>query len=206
MGMKVCTNGHKYDDSLQDCPFCPKNKGGLNSTVIGDPGMEATRAFDNGGMATKILNEAPQGFQQPPPQQNNDSMKTRIGLSPQNSNDTGPVAINKTTETYKLIGWLVTFSWNPTGDDYKIREGKTHIGSDVNSDIKLTDPIASSKHATLLYRNNVLKIKDNFSTNGTFVNNDDIDEEAHVLSDGDVIKLGSTEFLLRLIEIPGEQQ
>jgi len=135
--------------------------------------MEATRAFDNGGMATKVLNEAPQGFQQQSAQQNNDSMKTRIGLSPQESNATASPASSKTNEAYKLIGWLVTFSWNPTGDDYRIREGKTHIGSDASSDIKLTDTLASSNHATLLYRNNTLKIKDNFSTNGTIVNDKD---------------------------------
>jgi len=93
----------------------------------------------------------------------------------------------------------VTFTWNPNGDDYRIRIGKTRIGSAVGNDIILPDGKVSGAHCELLYRGGVLKIKDNFSTNGTLINGTDIGDVATILNDGDTILIGATELKLRLI-------
>ena len=98
----------------------------------------------------------------------------------------------------KLVAWLVTFSWDKLGQDYRIFEGKTLIGADSNCDITIGDGEVSGHHATLLFRGGVFRIKDEFSTNGTIVNDQEIVDQLE-LKDGDSITLGKTEFLFRSI-------
>ena len=204
MGMKVCKSGHKYDDSLPECPYCPKGGSNLSATVIDGQGAEAANPFQASGAATRIVSS--DDFPSPVdmggnnnPVSNSASRRTMIGSAPVFGGSESVSQPLPSTETNKLVGWLVTFSWNPMGDDYRVREGKTHIGADPSQDIYVDDAIASGEHATLLSKNNVLKIKDNFSSNGTQVNGEDIEDVPRVLKDGDSIKLGNTEFKLRLI-------
>lgn len=67
--------------------------------------------------------------------------------------------------------------------------GKTIIffGRLPENDIQLTSPIVSSKHGYFEISNNSLKVVDNNSTNGIFVNNNKINNI--ILKDGDAIKI-----------------
>jgi hypothetical protein len=98
----------------------------------------------------------------------------------------------------KLVGWLVSFTIDPNGIDFKLYEGRNLIGSDPMCDIAVpNDAAVSSKHLTILHRMGHFKFKDELSTNGTFIN--DVFEEEGNLKDGDMVRIGDTIFKFRSI-------
>ena len=97
----------------------------------------------------------------------------------------------------KLVGWLVTYSLDPNGIDYRLFEGRNIIGRDFNCSVCINDNKVSGQHAILLYRNEKFRIKDNLSVNGTMVNGEDIDDDSRLLNDGDIIQIGDTVLLFR---------
>ncbi len=101
------------------------------------------------------------------------------------------------SEKRKLVGWLVTFSNDEYGQDYRLYAGKNRIGSASGCDVVINDTSASGEHTTILFRDNEFLIKDNFSTNGTKINGVTIDEGK--LKDGDVIKLGNTSLKFKTV-------
>jgi len=112
--------------------------------------------------------------------------------SPKNDlpeNDT----IDKIT-TRKLVGWLVTYSFDPMGVDFRLYEGRNIIGRDMDCNITINDNMVSAKHAVLLYRKGKYSITDSQSSWGTFVNGENIDLVPRYLEDGDIIRVGKTEF------------
>lgn len=179
---KLCSNGHYYDDALAECPFCPKsnrmtNSADLDKTRIdgGDkPLDDKTQIFSGSGNTNLGKTQIFQGDAQDEPRFNEDR------------NNSGR----------KLTGWLVSFTMNPLGVDFRLYEGRNIIGSDPQCDIVIPgDSMVSGKHLTILYRMGVFKFKDEFSTNGTFIN--DVFVEEGTLNDGDVLKIGSTLFKFR---------
>jgi pSer/pThr/pTyr-binding forkhead associated (FHA) protein len=96
----------------------------------------------------------------------------------------------------KLVGWLVSYTLNPAGADFRIYEGRNSVGTDPGCDVVVPgDPAVSARHLTLLYRSDGFRFKDELSTNGTFVNDQMRDEG--VLQDGDMIRVGNTVFKFR---------
>jgi pSer/pThr/pTyr-binding forkhead associated (FHA) protein len=73
-------------------------------------------------------------------------------------------------------------------------EGPATIGRSEDCDIFLVDPSVSRTHAMLEIQGDALFVKDNGSTNGTFVNGERV-EAGRVVS-GDVIAFGNTEMRL----------
>lgn len=69
------------------------------------------------------------------------------------------------------------------------------IGRGLNNDIILEDTRVSRNHAQLRYRARRFWIADAGSTNGTYVNNHPVEEQA--LNDGDVISLGGLELTFK---------
>lgn len=98
----------------------------------------------------------------------------------------------------KLVGWLVSYTLDEMGVDFKLYEGKNVIGRNANCQIAIQDPSVSGEHATILFRNGKYSIKDNQSTAGTFVNEEDIELDASYLKDGDLIRLGKTILRFRM--------
>ena len=196
MSIITCTeNGHKFDSTeYNNCPYCPQK------TVL----ME-NQGTDGENDKTKIISENPS-------KSLNRNNKTEILSSNNSSNNSSKTSIHHPVESLnknegnihsadrKLVGWLVTFSSYSAGEDYQLREGRTIIGSDSECDISLNDNEVSGKHATILYRKNKFRIKDELSTNGTRLNNNiDLMGEHGDLNDGDKIIIGKTEFLFRKI-------
>lgn len=93
----------------------------------------------------------------------------------------------------KLVGWLVSYSLDPNGKDFRLFEGKNLIGSSSENDIVIPDPTVSKKHFTILQRHGKFLIKDEFSTNGTFVNGEMLSEGE--LRYGDIITIGNTSLI-----------
>lgn len=97
----------------------------------------------------------------------------------------------------KLVGWLVSYTIDPLGVDFKLYEGRNILGRDMDCNITVNDPMVSAKHAVLLFRSGKYSITDSQSSHGTFVNDEDIELEPRYLQDGDVIRIGHTLFKLR---------
>ena len=206
MGVKTCINGHKYDDSLPECPFCPKHAKQMKTeafdrlsdrTVPDSAGTDrAAGRFASNSQTKKTLVEKPQGA-------SSISRKTVVMSSAPNGTPDQKAGIEKPQG--RLVGWLASFSWNKHGLDYRLNEGRTRIGTDRQSDVRIDDALMSGNHAQMVFRNGVLEIQDSFSTNGTMVNGVDIRGERTELKDGDILKLGNTVLKLRLIgEFPNE--
>jgi len=102
------------------------------------------------------------------------------------------------------VGFLITYSNDPSGEYFEIREGRHVIGAGVDTDITLKgDKNVSSEHSILLFRRGLFLIRDNLSTNGTFVNGEEIVGDVS-LNNYDKIKMGDTQFTLIIIEPPNE--
>ena len=196
--MKICPNGHRYDASLPACPYCPSsdshNKTLVDETAVGAgvtlvdessaPNNYNAKTLTADDMNKDDLNRAPK----------HSPRATMILTNEEHSDASKDVSSNK-----KLVGWVACFTWNSYGDSYVLRQGKTLIGSSPDSEIHIEDPLISASHAQFLYRGNKLRIRDNFSSNGTFVNDEDIEDEPRILLDGDEIRMGSTVFKLKLV-------
>jgi len=182
----MCPNGHIYDSQLTKCPYCPSSDlqeiMGLSKTISTEPDTLKNNVFN--GAATKYTpsheNSAEQQFK---------GSKTVIASE---SNASGAARPGR-----KLAGWLVSFTWNKNGEDYKLFEGRNMISGSGNGDIIINDPAVSSPHCLILYRDGKFKIKDQLSTNGTKINGESLEEGE--LKDGDELKLGRTEFKFRAL-------
>jgi pSer/pThr/pTyr-binding forkhead associated (FHA) protein len=78
------------------------------------------------------------------------------------------------------------------GMDFKLYEGRNIIGRDLDCQITIADKTVSGKHALILFRAGKYSISDQQSTQGTFVNDEDINLEPRYLKDGDMIRIGQT--------------
>ena len=97
----------------------------------------------------------------------------------------------------KLVGWLVSYTNNPLGEDYKLYEGRNTIGRGSDCNLMINDGSISGHHATIVFRANKFSLKDEQSSNGSFVNGEDIELEATYIKDGDSIRLGNVEFKIK---------
>ena len=123
-----------------------------------------------------------------------DPLKTTITLAKDTDDDKSNVAAQRR----KLRGWLVTFDLISFGTDFKIIEGRNTIGKNADNAITIKDSEVSGSHAMILCRNDVFEISDEMSTNGTTVNGTELGSRLpHILSDGDKIKIGTTNLLFR---------
>ncbi|MCS7054387.1 MAG: FHA domain-containing protein [Ignavibacterium sp.] len=189
VGFKTCINGHNYKASLSKCPFCPSTD---YEQTVRDLDNEKT-------LLDSSVNKNP----------NSDDAKTIIDTSaptikrPNQLDDQKTILIdvNRPLEgiaTRKLVGWIVTFDLNPNGTDFKLFEGRNVIGRSKNCDIVVDNRSISDKHCTILYRNEKFIISDELSTNGTYVNNEMIEDKTY-LKDNDLIKLGTVNFKIKII-------
>lgn len=86
---------------------------------------------------------------------------------------------------------LIIIRGTPQGKRYELNKSSMFIGRDVAAEIAINDPNASRKHAEVFKDGNIVKLRDNKSTNGTFVNDKPIKEDV-VLRKEDMIKVGNT--------------
>ena len=172
----TCENGHYYNRKLPGCPYC--NMG-------------------NDYSKTKNLSEPPktEKIEIPGTDKPIDPLKTYI-----------PVASGKEVEKEqeqkrrRIIGWIISYEMDPFGLDFRIYEGKNSIGRDHSNDITIIEDSVSSKHALILYRNGKIFLRDEMSSNGTYINGEEILPDTPVkLKDGDVIVfgVGKAKFIFR---------
>lgn len=216
-----CPNGHYYDPAVNPtCPWCGGAQSGANNPYNGN--SQKTEAFFNGVGAAPAPNMA-----QPQPAFGGNSEKTEIiqgiGGEPdymrtlgineqppvQPSNETVILDGNVNSQSgaiedggemrtrRKLVGWLVSYTMDEMGVDFKLYEGKNLVGRNVDCQVTIPDTTVSGIHALILYRAGKFSIRDQQSTQGTFVNDEDIELDPRYLKDGDMIRFGTTIFKLR---------
>ena len=225
-GYKRCPNGHFYKDDLAQCPYCSSSAGAPNATQIssseyggggdrgGDatmPGLGATIPV-GGGMGdpnkTRVMPDlgTPMGGETIPNTGAFTTPESDNRVSPPVSSasktmifhESGPELGNsEVRSSRKLVGWLVSYTLNDMGVDFKLFEGRNVIGRDLDCQISVNDNTVSGKHAVLLYREGSYFIQDSLSTSGTRVNGSDTGVNAVTLNDGDVIQMGKTVFKFR---------
>lgn len=207
---KQCPRGHYYQGST--CPYCkPAGNNQTQRTELfvgnqdptetikqGGPSNQDTIdvLYGNNGGKTTILNGIKSNtiFEG----SKNANVGTTNRQLTQFGDDTDPDFSNGNVSekgyrfSRKLVGWLVSYSFDSMGVDYKLYEGRNIIGRNMECNITVPDPMVSGEHAILLYRAGKYSITDKQSSHGTFVNNVDIELEPYYLNDGDVIRIGST--------------
>lgn len=219
MAKKTCPNGHIYDPNIygDQCPLCPASVSapigsgpethlGVPPTPPPMPGGGFSGGAPAGGMHTHIAGGGPQG---PRPNMNDASGATSVRpkeAEPKGGpaaggghtviRHAGKPAAGGRQASRKLVGFLVTYNREPNGRAYKIYEGRNFLGRDASCDISITDDDQiSSKHMSILFRNvdKKFKFRDEQSSNGTFVNNELVDDGE--LQNYDIIRTGNTLFV-----------
>jgi hypothetical protein len=169
------------DPSWDRCPVCEAAKKEQESP----PGPDAGRPG---------ATPSP-GFAQKRPSAAEPAGRKTVLLRPD-----GPPAAEPAESPGRLAGFLVSFSREPDGRSFEIREGRHIIGSGPRADIRIHgDPAMSAEHAILLFRRGKFLFRDNLSTNGSRVNGKEAAGEV-VLQDRARIQLGNT--TLMLVSLP----
>lgn len=107
-----------------------------------------------------------------------------------------PQASNKP----KLVGFLVSYTWNASGDAFNIYDGKNSFGSSSSVDSPVpSDRAMSAEHFAVMVRGGRIKVKDLTTTNATTVDGVEIWGDSADATHGARIKAGDTEFVLVLI-------
>jgi len=212
--MKKCEFGHYYSDHLTTCPYCnPQANQGAedlastsgfidNNKTAGFEGIET--AVHNNDVNTDLPTRTAGDSDVPPPPISipktdlyaSDNLDKTVIIEADSKND-DKEHIERPTR--KLVGWLVSYTLDDMGYDFRIYEGKNVIGSNPGNEVSvLQDNSVSGKHATLLFRNNKFLLRDEFSTNGTYLNDIIVEKETPEIKDGDIIKVGNTIFKFKI--------
>lgn len=204
---KQCPNGHYYQGV--SCPYCRTGNQAGSATSLKTEAFldedDQTTTVDTfggssscGGTKTAIIDDqrtVASGMQNP----SAGYSRTVFGDEDEVIQDVNKQAAPKKEPRYgrKIVGWLVSYSFDELGVDYKIYEGRNIIGRDIDCNITVNDGRMSGKHAVLLFRADKYSLTDSQSSHGTFVNDEDIELEPRYLKDGDIIRMGTTVFRFR---------
>ena len=90
---------------------------------------------------------------------------------------------------------LVVLSEGFTGRSYELKVEKTTVGRVEDNAFSIPEASVSSHHCEVLLRGNDVVVKDLNSTNGTFINGEQVTGEA-VLKPGQILRLGQMEIRL----------
>jgi len=94
-----------------------------------------------------------------------------------------------------VVGWLVALDGPQKGDDFRVRDEQTLIGTSAECQIILEDQSISARHASLRCQEGKFTLTDLDSSNGTEVNGESV---ARIqLKDGDKVRLGSTTLVFK---------
>ena len=220
---KKCNNGHFYKKDMSNCPYCPISDGtdavdnssgiDLNKTTLAGQMMppntsaktEVFGASKNNDFQTpeKVFNS---GNSPASKQPQRDINRTYIGgTTDQDSSAVSGSAASVDSvprSSRRIVGWILSYTLDPMGVDYRIYEGNNSIGRESGNSISIKkDTTISAKHANILYKKGKFYIKDEMAANGTFLNGEELEiEKAFPLLDGDIIKIANTTFIFKASE------
>lgn len=106
-----------------------------------------------------------------------------------------PLTRDEAAHIEGLTGYALVVERGPrSGMTYKLRPGNTTVGRHPESDIFLNDVTVSRHHCRFKITDDSISVEDSGSTNGTYVNDQRIDEVE--LSPGDEVLVGRFHFLV----------
>lgn len=210
---RLCPNGHVMDPSWTVCQNCPPDARSVSGPAKDTTVVESPRRSGDFTTAATLL----EGDGGPAPTAREGRAKARTVVeagAPASSSSKKKTVFDSASAPgsavqpsrapeSRLVGWFVSFSLNPAGSDYRVREGRNNIGADPEEcDILISEsPTVSSKHAVLMYRDGKFLLRDSDSTNGTYLNGKDVFGEGAVpVKNLDKIKFGNVECVLYAIQ------
>jgi hypothetical protein len=163
MEQRLCPNGHVMEPGWDTCRYCPTA-----------PNLGATRVVKPTRVASqlKVVGAQPEAPMKKP--------STTTQLYGENKREIGS----------PLLGWLVVTQGKEQWRDYRVTEGHFILGRDKECEVVVDDEHASSRHASLRFKEGKVLLTDLDSSNGTFVNGEQISRAE--LNDNAEIKIGDT--------------
>jgi hypothetical protein len=199
-GYKQCEKGHFYKEDLTECPYCPKPAGGGGADdktkVQGDMGgNEKTSLGDKTQVFGGGMSQNPNPVSVNPPAKR-DLNKTFIQEVEEVGEGEDKKAVVSQRSTRKIVGWIISYTLDAMGIDYRLYEGNNTIGRNAGNDVTIAgDPSISGHHATILFKKGKYYLKDEMAANGTFINDEEIEVGQPVeVMDGDTLKFGKSVF------------
>lgn len=175
----AAAGGDPFDPFHVPSPSAGQNKPPLGSA--GEAPKKRVTVYDPGEVADP--------FRSPP-----------ADRAPGSGGSGGPSVAANPNHGRRIIGWLVTFDGNPDGLCYVLREGRNVIGRAPENDIATSgDELVSGTHAFLIWRAGRARVADANTQNGTYLNDEDVLGQVEV-KDNDVIRVGRTRLLVRLLD------
>ncbi|MEM0997229.1 MAG: FHA domain-containing protein [Bacteroidota bacterium] len=202
-GFQKCEKGHFFKEELSVCPYCPKAQAGMDADsatrISGGGGGGSGGGGDlgktviGGGEDSPVSPVSPQ---RPPVR---DLGKTYIQEVEEVSSEQGTREVVRQRSSRKIVGWLISYTLDPMGIDYRIYEGNNALGRTAGNNISIpNDPSISGKHATILFKKGRFFVRDEMAANGTFINNEELEiGQPQEIKDGDKLRLGKTEFIFK---------
>jgi hypothetical protein len=209
---KRCDNGHFIDELWDLCPYCPQDESDPATPAqpsrvtaeaprpVAVPALAPTHApvatsagSFTGGLAMATTGPSLAVRREPPPP----PPPVAAPLSSPAVERTVASRIEPGTQQKRyVVGWLVGITGPTRGESFPVRMGRNVIGRDRRSDIVINDDQASSHHADLVFRPEEKRfiLMDHNSTNGTYVNEAEIEPRRDLLGK-DVVRIGSHKFL-----------
>jgi len=99
--------------------------------------------------------------------------------------------------TIQGLGWLVGTQVANKGQTHRIDGERVTLGADGDCDIVIPSDQVSERHASLRFQDAGFVLTDLDSSNGTFVNGDEVQQES--LKDGDRVRFGPEEFVFKCV-------
>lgn len=129
-----------------------KTKGDDTANTGNIPDFNKTQVLQNWGDGTEIDPALSQGNQSP-----RDFSKTFIQ---EETHDSSGESVIMERSTRKITGWLVSFTIDPMGVDFRIYEGNNSVGRDHDNSIVIAGDMAvSGKHFTILAKRTSCTLK-----------------------------------------------
>lgn len=196
-GVRYCpANRHPMDPGWDSCPYCASEAAAQARNAQPSPPPPLPAAPRAGGNRQATIVESPLPPGPPPPEPaRHDAPDQSQSLRRKATQFAGPsegAQLLAKSDTRRIVAILITYTWRSEGEIFPVREGRNRIGSDPGCDVHLAaDPQMSSIHATIIYRGHDFWIDDEKSMNGTFVNDECIEEKQRLPS-GARIQTGAT--------------
>jgi pSer/pThr/pTyr-binding forkhead associated (FHA) protein len=97
----------------------------------------------------------------------------------------------------KIPEIYISVDGDPEAAKYSFTQTEVVIGREETCDVFVPDPVISTRHARLVYRNMHWWIEDLMSTNGTFLNDERVESPA-ILINGDELRIGKNILLVEI--------
>jgi hypothetical protein len=211
-GGKTCPSGrHTMDPTWTECVYCKQENAApipgpvppvRTPTVVEGAPRKATEIDDMAGRGAPLPPRPPkpvatkpvQGAAPQPPRESRDA--TVFRPMPTQDSSAAPSA----GQGRKIVGILISYSWNPEGKIYAVYEGRNIIGREEKCEISVPeDKTLSANNTHITYRKNFV-VGDMISMGGTYVDGVPIEEQFRGLDNYATIQAGSTYFTFIVIK------